>query len=1142
MICNILAQKKQHGHEKLVRCPSSMKYLTTIISACFMALPLTAQAQTTAPGISDQGTVFKLLVPGEDSCPNTVTVKGQKSLPSFFYNPKAPALVGVWVKHGGSFTEDRDYTKVGSTTLFQIGGSAQYTGSNEEVFKNDANNLGGTISLSLLYTGISQRISTPPAPGDYPPPDNLSLTIAVIGSSKADSVFSAERLNSWAGVSELFIDKRKPDSMHIFVDGANSVKDTKINIDYSADVSAKNDTSFIVQNSGLIEIGNELTLTLRKEDDRFILENNSKSNSGLIVKGIPRTGGEFVDGGKDFNLFNSAAPVKNSDGTVDTSHTSDTALIKDSNVFIKNGSFTLQGGRYYYETHQEGDKKVDVLVDTFKPQTTFLQIINSKKSEAVFRANAIIVNSVVEGNTTTLLIGHGANIDAPHIALHAEKKGTSAVLMLGDTSSEDEYYGYKDGTDNHQKIESVTFGYDPDEGVRKIIFNNNHHGESAEKASFQISGHGTVHVQTGRTILTKNSPNFSGQTIIDPNTSLILTVEDKKAADTSCWGAGTSEITNNGELIYDGVTDDIHNRIVGRGNVVLNESYMYLEHNAEWTGITDIKGRSALSIGTLDNPVHIKSPDVNVSAGSSLWGFGVLEGNLNNNGYFRVGDNIPWLSSNRTIPRLIFTVEGNVNNSGSIYLGNGKIPDKSFNYQGNRLIVNGDYTDNGSLTFYTVLGNDDSPTDKLIVNGNINSGSSGIWVNNLRGLGAQTTNGIELIQVNGEKSDGNFKLTRRVTAGPYEYLLKRGSGANEKNWYLISQLKPVEPPPKNPADPNAHHDDQVQPLDVPLYRPEVSAYIGNSAVVQTLFSSRLHDRIGDLWYADPYAENNQLTGMWMKQRGNYNTWRESSGQTRNRTQMYATQLGADVASWTSNGENRFLVGWVAGYGHGRTKSRSIHTGYHAIGTVDGLNVGVTGTWYQDGLHHQGIYVDTWLTYGWFDNKVKGQGIETEKYHSRGFTGSLETGYTWKLGEHVTEKGCDIGWFLQPQAQMIWSGVKTDTFHEHNGTTVKSRGRNNIQTRLGARLMMDTNLRSYANGIGGTQFFIEGNWVHNTKSHGVEMNGTVFDQEGARHLGEVKFGINGKPTDNLHVWTNVTVRAGSHHYRDLTGMIGLKYSF
>lgn len=1100
--------------------PLSAKYLATAIAACFAALPPPAEAQTEIGGDA----VSELIVPGEGSYSETVTQRSQFGLPSFFSLSTVP--VGVWLKHGGSFTDNGPYTKLGSTTLFQIGGSVKYTGFNESIFKNDTDSLGGTISLHLLYSGLWQHIHDPnddnaDPSDDFPPPDNLSLTIAVIGSSKADSVFSAERINSWAGVNKrdgvpvVFTDKRVPDSIHIFVDGTNSDKYTGIKVENSAEILtkkrsedglSKDGASFIVQNGGVIEVGKSLSITMRNDDDRFIIDNNSKPNTGIIVYGNP--GVELSldsDNGKDFNFVNSAKPLE------DISGVSTTALIRNSNVDIRNGSFVLWGGQYFYETTQKNEDSPEItkLVDEVTPETTFLQIINDDQSKAEFRARSVELHAITPGNKTTLLLGRGANVVADQIALFAPAENSTAILMLGDTSSTDENYS--------PNVKKVFLGYvdkvDPDKGERMIIFNNNHRGESAEKTTFEIQGIGIIRTQTGRTLLTKNSKDFSGQTIIDPNTTLILTADESDKADRSTWGVGSSKITihRDGELIYRGVTDDFHNAIVGDGRVVLNNSFMSLDHDAGWNGLTTLNDSSTLSLGTLENPVRIKS--VHVSKEATLWGFGSIEGSLNNEGHFRVGDNIFRLSNNLTTPRLVFTVDGDVTNSGEIHLGNGKTLDGSFRYSGNTLAVNRNYTGkDGLIVFNTVLnGDNDSPTDKLIVMGDTD-GSSRVKVNNLRGHGEQTTNGIELIRVEGNSS-GTFVKDGRIFAGAYEYNLERGTGANDKNWYLISR-----------------------------FRPETGAYIGNSAVVQTLFSSRLHDRIGDLWYADPFAVNNQLTGVWMKQRGNYNTWRESSGQTRNRTQMYATQIGADVASWTSNGENRFLVGWVAGYGHGRTKSRSIHTGYHAIGTVDGLNVGVTGTWYQDGLHHQGIYVDTWLTYGWFDNKVKGQGIETEKYHSRGFTGSLETGYTWKLGEHITEKGCDIGWFLQPQAQMIWSGVKTDTFHEHNGTTVKSRGRNNIQTRLGARLMMDTNLRSYANGIGGTQFFIEGNWVHNTKSHGVEMNGTVFDQEGARHLGEVKFGINGKPTDNLHVWTNVTVRAGTHHYRDLTGMIGLKYSF
>lgn len=327
-------------------------------------------------------------------------------------------------------------------------------------------------------------------------------------------------------------------------------------------------------------------------------------------------------------------------------------------------------------------------------------------------------------------------------------------------------------------------------------------------------------------------------------------------------------------------------------------------------------------------------------------------------------------------------------------------------------------------------------------------------------------------------------------------------------------------------------------IDNLLVRPEVGAYVGNNAAVRTLFSDRLYDRVGDLWH----TEKTRGASVWIRQRGDYSSWKESTGQTKNRTQMYSTQLGADIHSWTSNGTDRFLIGWLVGYGHANTKSHSVNSGYHAKGLVDGINVGLTGTWFQDRLNHEGIYIDSWLTYSWFDNKIKGETLRTEKYHSKGLSASVESGYTAKLSDSKTASGTDVSWYLQPQAQIIWSGVKTDTLFEANGTNVTSKGHNNIQTRLGARTFVNINSQAYFNGTAGTQLFLEGNWIHNTKKPGVKMNGTALEQKGARNLGEVKLGLNGKLKRNLQLWTNATAQAGSNHYRDLTCMMGLKYSF
>ncbi len=68
------------------------------------------------------------------------------------------------------------------------------------------------------------------------------------------------------------------------------------------------------------------------------------------------------------------------------------------------------------------------------------------------------------------------------------------------------------------------------------------------------------------------------------------------------------------------------------------------------------------------------------------------------------------------------------------------------------LTVKGNYVgNNGQLNIRTVLGDDKSATDRLIVEGNT-SGSTTVYVKNAGGSGAATLNGIELITVNGDES------------------------------------------------------------------------------------------------------------------------------------------------------------------------------------------------------------------------------------------------------------------------------------------------------------------------------------------------------------------------------------------------------
>ncbi|EGE7516214.1 autotransporter outer membrane beta-barrel domain-containing protein [Escherichia coli] len=72
---------------------------------------------------------------------------------------------------------------------------------------------------------------------------------------------------------------------------------------------------------------------------------------------------------------------------------------------------------------------------------------------------------------------------------------------------------------------------------------------------------------------------------------------------------------------------------------------------------------------------------------------------------------------------------------------------------GNVLTVNGNYTgNNGLMTFNATLGGDNSPTDKMNVKGDT-QGNTRVRVDNIGGVGAQTVNGIELIEVGGKITD-----------------------------------------------------------------------------------------------------------------------------------------------------------------------------------------------------------------------------------------------------------------------------------------------------------------------------------------------------------------------------------------------------
>ncbi|EED8030141.1 autotransporter outer membrane beta-barrel domain-containing protein, partial [Salmonella enterica subsp. enterica] len=165
---------------------------------------------------------------------------------------------------------------------------------------------------------------------------------------------------------------------------------------------------------------------------------------------------------------------------------------------------------------------------------------------------------------------------------------------------------------------------------------------------------------------------------------------------------------------------------------------------------------------------------VNVASGATFGGSNgtTVNGKVTNEGTLVFGD------SEET--GAIFTLNGDLVNMGTIASGS------TSSTPGNTLYVDGNYTGNGgSLYLNTVLGDDDSATDKLVITGDA-SGTTDLYINGI-GDGAQTTNGIEVVDVGGVSTSDAFELKNEVNASLYTYRLYWNESDND--WYLASKAQ-----------------------------------------------------------------------------------------------------------------------------------------------------------------------------------------------------------------------------------------------------------------------------------------------------------------------------------------------------------------
>lgn len=315
-----------------------------------------------------------------------------------------------------------------------------------------------------------------------------------------------------------------------------------------------------------------------------------------------------------------------------------------------------------------------------------------------------------------------------------------------------------------------------------------------------------------------------------------------------------------------------------------------------------------------------------------------------------------------------------------------------------------------------------------------------------------------------------------------------------------------------------------------VLRPEAGAYVGASQSWGRMHM-RLHDRFGQAYYIDPFDGEEKPAATWVRQVGSHSHFRMGGGQSKTHSNTAVTQIGGDLLRNEFNEDWKYIGGVFAGGLYNRSDSRSWDS---AKSRSDGYSLGIYGTLYTGNSPDDGFYVDSWLLFGRYDNKIWSDEISSFKFKSHGWVWSVETGYTIPLGESGTKDYNKLIWTFQPEAQLVWDGVKANSAKDPTGTKYRQLGTDNVTLRVGARLHAN-----YMNkGLG----FIEGNWIHNTKKAGVQMGTDKVYMDGGRNLGEFRMGLEGHLSRNTLCWATVGVQAGKSGYHNETAQIGIKYMF
>lgn len=452
-----------------------------------------------------------------------------------------------------------------------------------------------------------------------------------------------------------------------------------------------------------------------------------------------------------------------------------------------------------------------------------------------------------------------------------------------------------------------------------------------------------------------------------------------------------------------------------------------------------------------------------------------------------------------------------LNNSGVIVFSTiSDDPAANANYH--KLMTSNYSSNGGTIYLNTHLGDDTSATDQLLITGST-SGTTTIKVLNTGGLGAQTSEGIELIIASNSSADaftlsGDYSMNghQAVVGGAYAYRLYQGntSGSNNADWFLRSELKDGSP--------------EFQ-AGAPIYEAYPQSLLGLNGI------ATLQQRIGNrVWSGNgnkiitegadiigsPLATPAEAgiafegTGIWTRVEGTHHhaVPRTSSTGTDYNQNIFKLQAGLDgVLNEAENG--KFIGGIFFQYVHGKTKTTSNDYADGEIST-EGYGLGGTLTWYND----NGFYADGQAQATWYRSDLNttalGASALTDGNHGFGYTLSLETGKRIAI---------DSIWTVTPQAQLVYSHIKFDSFTDSFSADVSLDKGKSLQGRLGLSLDRQSSWQN-ENGL-----MNRNNFYGLANMHYEFMNGTQVDVAGVSFASKNDRLWGGVGIGNTYNWDN-----------------------